>query len=289
MRGRRVVVLGAAGQLGRQLVSAFEAAGAAVIGLGRGEFDLGDPDAPRDLLELEPEIVVNSAAWTDVDGCARDPERAIEINGAAPGRLAAASSEVRATFVQISTNEVFDGESADPYLEDAQPNPINPYGASKLAGERAVASSNASHLIVRTAWIFGPGGRNFPSKIMTAALSSRERDEPLRIVADEHGNPTWAPDLARGVVTAMTLGISGVLHLAGEPPATRYEWALAILAEVEDLKLRAISRSDYERPAPVPARAVLSMDLARSLGIASMYWRPPTDEYSARLLAAAAL
>jgi dTDP-4-dehydrorhamnose reductase len=284
MTGRRVVILGAAGQLGRQLVRAFESAGDAVTGPAHGTFDLTDPAAPSQLLELGPEIVVNAAAWTDVDGCARDPERAMEINGAAPGRLAGAVAEIEAAFVQISTNEVFGGESADPYGEDAAPNPINPYGSSKLAGEREVAAANPNHLIVRTAWIFGPGGTNFPSKIVVAARKAHQRGASLRVVADEYGNPTWAPDLADRVEQAVTANLRGVLHLAGEPPATRYEWARVILADVLDVKLEAISRDDYERPAPVPARAILSTDRARDLGIGPMDWRPRTREYAADLV-----
>lgn len=284
MTGRRVVILGAEGQLGRQLVTAFETAGHAVTGLGHRTFDLMDPNAPRHLLELRPEVVVNAAAWTDVDGCARDPQKAMEINGVAPGRLALAAATIDAAFVQISTNEVFDGGSADPYTEDATPNPINPYGASKLAGEREVASANPKHLIVRTAWIFGPGGTNFPSKIVAAARGARERRLPLRVVADEHGNPTWAPDLAHAVARAVNADLGGTLHLAGEPPTTRYEWTCEILAGVADLRLEAISRMDYERPAPVPPRAILSMDRASSLGFEPMDWRPPTRRFAAELL-----
>jgi dTDP-4-dehydrorhamnose reductase len=289
MTGRRVLILGAAGQLGSQLVLAFEAAGDSVTGLNHGTFDLADQQAPHRLMVLEPEIVVNAAAWTDVDGCARDPERAMEVNGAAPGRLAAAAARIDAAFVQISTNEVFDGESAHAYTEDAEPHPINPYGASKLAGERAVASANADHLIVRTAWIFGPGGTNFPSKIMAAARKAREREEALRVVADEHGNPTWAPDLAAALASATGKNLRGVLHLAGEPPTTRYEWASEILAGFAGIQLEAISRSDYERPARVPARAILGMGRARSLGIAPMDWRPRVNQYAADLLAMVSL
>ena len=280
---RRVVVTGARGQLGRQLVTAFEEAGDTVIALDHAGLDLSDPEAPRRLAELAADVIVNSAAWTDVDGCARDPERAMELNGAAPGRLAAAVTR-GAAFVQISTNEVFDGERDAPYDEEAAPNPINPYGASKLAGERAVVAANANHLIVRTAWIFGPGGTNFPSRILAAALRVLDLGAPLRIVADERGNPTWAPDLARAIVGALNAGAHGVLHLAGEPPTSRYDWAMAALEGISDLEVTPITRAEFARSSTAPARAVLATGRAVSLGIALMDWRPPTQRYAEELL-----
>jgi dTDP-4-dehydrorhamnose reductase len=280
---RRVVVTGAGGQLGRQLVAAFEDEGNHVVALDHAGLDLSDPNAPGRLAELAPEVIVNSAAWTDVDGCARDPERAMELNGAAPGRLAAATRD--ATFVQISTNEVFDGERDAPYDEEAAPNPINPYGASKLAGERAVAAATADHLIVRTAWIFGPGGTNFPARILAAALRALDSGAPLRVVADEVGNPTWAPDLARAIVAAVHAGALGVLHLAGEPPTSRYDWALAGLEGLPDLEVTPITRADFARPSTPPARAVLASARSASLGIAPMDWRPPSRRYARQLLA----
>jgi dTDP-4-dehydrorhamnose reductase len=288
MSGRRVLILGSAGQLGRQLVMAFEAVGDTVISLDHATFDLADADAGARVAAERPELVVNAAAWTDVDGCARDPERAMELNGAAPGRVAAAAAKESARFVQISTNEVFDGESEVPYDEDAEPRPINPYGVSKLAGERAVAAATADHLIVRTAWIFGPGGRNFPSKIVTAAQRAMERGDPLRVVDDEFGNPTWAPDLADAIVAAIAAGARGILHVAGEPPTTRYEWAREVLGGMPGLELAPMKLADYPRPAPVPARAILGLEREAAMGLGPLDWRPPTGRYAAQLLAAVA-
>jgi dTDP-4-dehydrorhamnose reductase len=258
-----------------------------VTGLDHTLLDLVDSEGPRHLVELRPELVVNAAAWTDVDGCARDPQKAMEINGMAPGRLATAAASIRAAFIQISTNEVFDGASDKPYAEDADPHPVNPYGASKLAGERAVAAANPEHLVVRSAWIFGPGGRNFASKIVAAARNARERGTALRVVDDEYGNPTWAPDLAAAIVKAADAGCRGTLHLAGEPAATRYEWASTILADLADVILEPIPHTEFQRPAPVPTRAVLNMERARRLGFASIDWRRRTRSYAADLLAAA--
>ncbi len=197
MTRRRTAITGAVGQLGTELVRAFAAAGDEVLALARPEFDITRPADLKRLTAWRPDVVVNSAAWTDVDGCARDPERAMRINGEAAGAVAAAGAAAGALSVQISTNEVFDGELDRPYAEDDEPSPINPYGASKLAGERAVATANPRHLIVRTAWLFGPRGTNFVTKILAAAERARAAGEPLRVVDDEWGNPTWTP-LARG-------------------------------------------------------------------------------------------
>ena len=123
--------------------------------------------------------------------------------------------------------------------------------------------------------------------MVAAAGSARERGVPLKVVADEHGNPTWAPDLAHAVAQAVSADLRGVLHLAGEPPATRYECAREILASVAGLELVAISRTNYQRPAPVPPRAILNMERASSLGFETMDWRPPTRRYAAQLLAGA--
>ena len=287
MSNEVVVVTGAGGQLGRQLVAAFAHAGHWVIGLDRAALDIGDPAAATRLGRYKPAVVVNAAAWTDVDGSARDPERAMELNGAAAGRLARAAADAGALFVQVSTNEVFDGQAAEPYVEDAPTAPINPYAASKLAGEQAVVDAGGEHLIVRTAWVFGPGGTNFPSRILRAALGARERGEALRVVADELGNPTWAPDLAQRIVAAVAKALRGVLHLAGEPPTSRFDWAQLILHDLVGLELRAITQAEYQRASAVPPRAVLDMARARAAGLEPMDWRPATTSYAADLLRAA--
>jgi dTDP-4-dehydrorhamnose reductase len=284
-----VVVTGARGQLGRQLVSAFGDTGYQVTGLDHATLDIAGAAAPDQLRRLEPAVVINAAAWTDVDGCVRDPQRALELNGAAPGRLARATADGGALFVQISTNEVFDGQAEGPYTENDPTSPINPYAASKLAGEEAVAQAGGEHLIVRTAWVFGPGGTNFPSRILPAALGARDRGEPLRVVADERGNPTWAPDLALRIRTAVEMGLRGVLHLAGEPPASRFEWASAVLRELPGVQLLPVTQAEYLRASAVPPRAVLDMSRARAAGLAPMDWRPASATYATQLLAAASV
>jgi dTDP-4-dehydrorhamnose reductase len=278
-------VTGAAGQLGRQLVKVFEAGGDEVLPLSRPLLDLDDPRAAvNELTRVRPEVVVHAAAWTDVDGCARDPEAAMRRNGSAAGSLSTAAAAWGALFVQISTNEVFDGKRAHPYEEDVPPAPINPYGASKLAGELAVQAATPHHLIVRTAWLFGPGGTNFVTKMIAAAHGVAASGDPLRVVEDEWGNPTWAPSLATAIVDAIgrapQTGIH-ILHLAGSPATSRYEWAEAIVSALAEPSppLARIRSADYPRASQVPNCAVLSGKRARSLGIGPLEWREATADY----------
>jgi dTDP-4-dehydrorhamnose reductase len=279
----RVAITGAGGQLGRQLLTAFERT-ADVVAFGHGDLDLADPDAGRLLAAASPDVVVNSAAWTDVDGCARDPERAMELNGRAPGSLAAATD---ALFVQVSTNEVFDGSADAPYAEADAPNPINPYGASKLAGERAVAAAARRHLIVRTAWLFGPGGLNFATKILDAATAAASRGEAIRVVDDEWGNPTGTPALADAIVAAVALHDErrpAILHLAGQPAVTRHVWAQRVLDARGGLPApMPVPATTFPRPSRVPPRAVLATGLADALGLPPIDWGSELDTYVSSL------
>ena len=272
MMGRRVVVLGAEGRLGRHLVDSFTRAGDDVTAVPRTAFDLANPD-PAVITQARPEVVINAAAWTDVDGCAVDPQRARLLNGSAAGSIAEAARAVGAVIVQISTNEVFDGRSDRAYREDDSPNPLNPYGASKLLGEQAVAAASPEHLIVRTAWLFGPSGESFVTRIRRAAMAARDAGRPLDVVADEWGNPTWTPDVASSIVRAVAASRRGILHLAGEPASSRYEWAEVALRGWH-VELRRVTSDRFVRASTVPRRAVLDTSLATRLGHPVMEWRP---------------
>ncbi len=270
----RVAITGAAGQLGRQLVRAFEASGHQVRGLSHADFDITSASDAEDLRSWRPEIVVNSAAWTDVDGCAGDPERAMRVNGEAAGQVAGLAADCGALVVQISTNEVFDGTQEHAYHEGDDPNPINAYGRSKLAGERAVAAVNPRHLIVRTAWLFGPGGTNFVTKILAAAQRAADGGQPLRVVADEIGNPTWTPDLAV-VIAELVAAPAGrrVIHAAGTPSASRLDWARVALGAAEfSVAIEPVALATFQRASTPPPRAVL----APSEGLSQMDWRTAT-------------
>ena len=274
----RVAITGAGGQLGRQLVTAFEEAGHEVLGLAHADLDITSSAHTGVLSKWRPAVVVNSAAWTDVDGCARDPDRAMRINGEAAGLVADVAASVGALTVQISTNEVFDGSADRPYRIDDEPHPINAYGRSKLIGELAVANATDDHLIVRTAWLFGPGGSNFITKILLAAEGARENGIPLRIVQDEIGNPTWTPDLARAIVDLVNRGSRGIVHVAGMPGTSRLGWArVALEASGFDVPTEPVLLASFARASVPPPRAVLEP----SGGIARLGWMSPTRAYAA--------
>ena len=274
---RRVAITGAAGQLGRELVRSFGNVGDDVLALSRPAFDLTDVADLERITAWRPDVVVNAAAWTDVDACARDPERAMLINGSAAGAVARAAAHAGALVVQISTNEVFDGTLDRAYVEDDLANPINPYGASKLAGERAVAAADAQHLVVRTAWLYGAGERNFPGKILGVAERMVAEGRPLRVVADEWGNPTdvrWLSLAVRNLVSLTIAGSAGfgIHHLAGEPATTRLDWAREILRD-SPVVLEPMRLEDYSRDSTVPLRAILDVSGAAGLGIDPLDWR----------------
>ena len=240
------------------------------VALTRADYDLDDDTSAERLMErYRPDAVVHCAAWTDVDECAREPELAMRRNGAAAGELAAACAAAEARLVFISTNEVFDGERSDGvgYVESDAPKPINAYGRSKLAGERAVTQAYAAAgreedlAIVRTAWLFGPPGNDFPSKVISAA-DRLPADEPLTVVADEVGSPTYALDLGAAVAQlALGEAAHGIYHLVNSGRASRHDVAICALEHCRpERRTVAISRAEFERASQPPAWAVLATE-----------------------------
>lgn len=267
----RVAVTGANGRLGRALVSVL--ADAPYTGLAgpipwtRAEWDLDEPGTITDRLRRDgPEVVVHAAAWTDVDGCARQPDVATRRNGAATGVLAEACARQGVDLVIVSTNEVFAGDRTDqdPYGPDDAPGPINPYGASKLEGERrateAFRGAAARLGIARTSWLFGPPGGDFPAKILAAAEGARSAGEPLKVVADEFGSPTYAHDVAEAIAELIGDGdVDGIHHLVNAGVASRAGWARELLRQARvDVGLEEVAASTWARASTPPLRAVLA-------------------------------
>lgn len=264
----RVAVTGAGGRLGRALVVAL-ATNPAVEPMPwrRPDYDLDDPGAGERLVAAKrPDAVVHAAAWTDVDACAREPQLAMRRNGEAAAEMARACAAHGARMVLVSTNEVFDGERTDGqgYGSADPPHPINAYGASKLAGETAARTAfarrgSARLAIIRTAWLFGPPGDDFPAKILAAAERADAAGEPLRVVADEVGSPTYAPDLAAAIVALLATGaMHGTHHLVNDGRASRAEWAAEVLRLAgRTTVLEPVSWRQWSRASTPPAWAVL--------------------------------
>ena len=267
----RVAVTGAGGRLGRALIAALEDAPftgpLGPLAWSRPAYDLDDPEAAaRCIRQTAPEVVIHAAAWTDVDGCAREPERAMRRNALAVAELADACVRSGTDLVLVSTNEVFDGRRTDglAYTPEDGPRPGNPYGASKLAGEaaaQAVFLGRAPQLaIVRTAWLYGPPGNDFPVRILAAADRARVAAEPLRVVGDEIGSPTFAPDLAEGILDLLASGtFAGIHHIVNAGAVSRAGWARHVLAALGvEVPIVEISLAAWTRPSTPPAWSVLA-------------------------------
>jgi dTDP-4-dehydrorhamnose reductase len=267
----RVAVTGASGRLGRALITALGDAPftgpAGPTAWTRAEFDLDAPGGVAAALERDrPEVVVHAAAWTDVDGCARDPELARRRNGEATGILARACADRSVDLLVISTNEVFDGRRTDgrPYGPDEERTPANPYGSSKAAGEvaavEAFAGRPATVGIARTAWLYGPPGPDFPRKIADAAARAAAGGERLRLVGDEWGTPSYAADVADAIVELLAEdAIAGIHHLVGGGLASRADWGRHVIARLGiDVEVDEVPATTWQRASTPPAWGVLA-------------------------------
>ena len=281
----RIAVTGRGGQLANALLE--RAAGlpdVTLLAFVRAAFDLTRPDAMLpELRKVRPDIVVNAAAYTAVDKAESEPDVAMAVNGAGAGAVAAAAKALGVPIVQISTDYVFDGRKASPYVEADPVNPLNAYGRSKLAGEQAVAAANPDHAILRTSWVYAAEGKNF----LRTMLSLAEARPELRIVADQHGAPGYAPDLADAVLKVsrnllarkQDSGLRGVFHMAGAGEASWADFAETIFAGSAkrggpSAKVTRISTTEYPTPAARPLNSRLDCGrLAAVHGVTLPDWR----------------
>jgi dTDP-4-dehydrorhamnose reductase len=276
----RILLTGREGQVARSLLEKAPGfPGLELIPAGRPEADLAEPGSiARVIRTVAPDLVINAAAYTAVDLAEDEPDVAFRINAEAAGEAATAARELGSGIIQISTDYVFDGQAAEPYDEGAPTNPVSIYGRSKLAGEEAVRAANPEHLILRTAWVYSPFGRNF---VKTMVAAARDRDE-LKVVADQQGSPTSAPDLA-GAILAIAAGWPAAggrtYHLAGTGSASWFDLAEEAMNHCRRLGLpaaevRAIRTADWPTKAVRPPFAVLdSSAIHRGLGIHLPDWR----------------
>ena len=275
---RPLLVLGAEGQVARELAAIGPAEGWTVTRVGRAQADLATAAIAPLLAAHRPALVVNAAAYTAVDRAESEPDAAHALNADLPARAARACAEAAVPLVHISTDYVFDGSKPAPYVEDDPLSPLGVYGATKAEGERAVADAGGRAAVVRTAWVYGAQGANF---VRTMLRLAETRDE-LGVVGDQHGNPTWSQDVARA---GLRLGdrlcagdpdAQGVFHAAGEGDATWAGFAEAVFAESArrggpSARVRTIPTADYPTPAQRPANSRL--DCARLHRVTG--WRPP--------------
>jgi len=276
-----VLIVGGLGQLGRAFAEVFgQNPDVRVTIWDLPEYDMTNPEISGLLASARPDLVLNAAAWTNVDGAEANPDAAYASNALGPKHLADGCVRCGASLVQISTNEVFAGTPGQVYREYDAPAPSSVYARSKAAGERAVQAVMDQWYIVRIAWLFGPWGNHFPVKIVAAA----DKYGALRVVDDEVGNPTYTMDVARAVARLVETGRYGVYHLVNEGSASRYEFAKAVLERTgrQGIPLEPIKLDNWPRPAPPPKHAVLVNQAGAAMGIRLPTWLAALEEYLAR-------
>ncbi len=288
-----IFVAGNNGQVALSLQEAAEKTGVALACAGRPAFDLADPDGMQAAIEArKPSAIINAAAYTAVDAAESDEDTATAINSAGAGALAAITAESGIPFLHLSTDYVFEGAKDEPYDETDPVGPTGAYGRSKLAGERAVIAANPNAIILRTAWVYSPFGKNF----LKTMLSLAGRDA-LSVVADQRGNPTYAPDIADALLSIVhQLGgkepseaQAGLYHMTGSGDTTWHGFAGAIFEEgarygLNKPNLSAVTTADYPTPARRPANSRLNCaKLEQNFGISLPNWRESTSACVKRL------
>ncbi len=267
----RIAITGANGQLGQALCRQLEAVHE-IVPLNQGDFELESAAAIEQVVATQAQLVIHPAAYTNVDGCARDPALAYRVNALGTKYVALACQRLDVPMVYISTNEVFAGNQQVPYVEYDQAAPINPYGFSKWAGEQAVREVLRRFYIVRVAWLFG-GERNFVQTMLR--LAQNPPDGGLRVVSDEVGSPTYAPDAAAAIAQLIEQPAYGTYHLVNSGQCSRYEFALEIVqrAGCGDVPIIPILLSEYRRDSTPPPYTVLANMAGAALGITLRPWK----------------
>jgi dTDP-4-dehydrorhamnose reductase len=291
-----ILLTGTSGQLGFELQQALKPLGV-VIAPDRHALDLANPDQIRRIVrEVKPDLIVNPAAYTAVDKAESEPQAAIAANGGAPGIFAEEAKRLGAVFIHYSTDYVFDGAKPEPYVEDDLCLPLNVYGATKLAGERAVEQVGGRYLVFRTSWVYGARGKNFMLTMLRLAQDRRE----LRVVADQVGAPTWTESIARGTVNILCNVIAehrtnadwwqahaGIYHMTAGGSTSWAEFAGAIFESaqlVEPPHVVPITTDQYPTPAQRPRNSRLSNEkLMRTFGVQLPQWREALEQCIAGL------
>ena len=274
----KLLVTGAAGMLGRDVMLAAGNAGHDVVGFGRAELDITDAAGLAKKFDLErPDVVINCAAWTDVDGAEAAEQAAFAVNGTGAGNVAAAAAEVGASVVYVSSDYIFDGLKGAPYVESDQVAPLSAYGRTKLAGEEATIAANKRHFVVRSAWLFGIGGPNFVETMLRLAGSGNE----VLVVRDQVGSPTYTWHLAYGIVRLIEGIEFGIHHMAAAGQCSWYEFAREIFEQAKvECKVLSITTEEFGRPAPRPPFSALTSQREHAIRLPS--WQDGLAGYLAQ-------
>lgn len=268
--------------VGRAVSDYCRSIGDLVLAYDHQGLDISDPDRVRTTLQHDrPEVVINCAAWTDVDGCELDRERALAVNATGPENLALVSREIDAGLLTISTDYVFAGDKDGFYTQRDQPGPESIYGLAKLEGERRAQLAHARTIVVRTGFIFGPGGSNFLSTIIERA----RRGEKLQAIRDAYGTPTYAPDLASRLRELAQLDLPGTFHVVNAGPGVSYEEfarAALDLSGHASTNLESVEMDNLNRPAPRPRNSRLKCLLSAAIGLTPLpFWQDALGSFAA--------
>lgn len=269
----KILLLGHKGMLGNDLLTKLSGEHD-VVGMDKEEIDIVSADECKNAIrETEPDIVINAAAYTNVDGCETDREGCFAANAEAVKNIAEACRNIKTRIIHFSTDYVFDGTAREPYKEDALCNPINVYGASKLAGERHLQSLSDNYLLIRTSWLYGIKGKNFVKAILEKAEAKKYIDDTmdktnakadgpstLSVVDDQVGSPTYTKDLAAAVALLIEKNAQGIFHITNRGSCTWHQFAVRILKEAgfDKIIVEPIKSADLKRPAMRPAYSILS-------------------------------
>ena len=281
----KVVVLGAGGMLASDLIPVLRervaTAGGELLAWIRDDLDVTDRETVLEKIErARPSAVINCAAYTDVDGCESNRDKAMSVNADGPGYIAEACHSTEAMLIHYSTDFIFDGSSTWPYETNDIPNPLSVYGKSKFLGARAVCASKCQSVIIRTSWLYGLHGRNF----VEAILAKAKKGEPLQVVTDQVGRPTYTEDLCEATVRLLDADARGIIHFANSGHCSWHEFAVEIVRQAGlAVAVKTLSSAELGRPAKRPAYSVLALtSYEKATGATPRNWKDALADYMQR-------
>lgn len=285
----KILVIGSYGMLGRDLVNRLSSLsnqknpGNEVVAADREHVDITHgEDASKFIIQIKPDVIINCAAFSNVDACETQISEAFAVNADGARNVALAGKKTGAKVIHISTDYVFDGMKNEPYLETDKPNPISVYGKSKLEGELAVQEIGGNYVIIRTAWLFGPYRNNF----VTTILELGRKNRSVSVVTDQHGSPTYTTDLSDAIRTAVSKDLRGVYHVTNSGTCSRYEWAQKIFELTgNQVSILPLKTADYKRAARVPRNSSLyCTKYTTTTGRKMRPWQDALREYISKAL-----
>ena len=277
----KVLIVGSRGMLGSDLMAVFsrDPGGYEAIGVDLPEVDIVQPESCSCIIgDLRPDVVINAAALTCVDDCETQPESAMCVNGDGVGNIAAAAAAFGALFIHYGTDYIFDGSKTGGYTEDDIPEPASIYGKSKLLGEELARRNSPRHILIRVSWLFGANGTNFIRTVVNAA----RKGNPLRVVNDQHGSPTYTKDVAAQTLKMMEAGCLGTYHVTNNGVCTWYDLAVKSIAwaKISNVFVTPVASSEYPRPAHRPTNSILIDTRLGRNGVARLrHWQDAAREY----------